>query len=216
MRFIIREQEYETLVAAGRLNYRSGVLENWRLTRAVDDYMVMRIDLDRRDAGESNSTLFHLLLEPRGRLERAKLRHLSPDGDQSADFLVEDDSLHVSRASAAGVEHDEIERPAGLDPILPGFIGLALVVRQAGDIRNQPVIIVDRARQFAPGQAIMEIEALEEERLAVTGQTLAVRPYLIDLDGTRQTIWLDKVGLPVRVEDDEGVVAVEDRYVRHR
>lgn len=215
MRFIIREQEYERLLAAGRLNYRSGALESWRLTEAVDGYMVVRVDLDWRDAGRDKSTLLHLLLDPDGRLERAKLKEFSPDDELDVDVLAEGDSLNVGRASAQGVAHDVVDRPAGFGLLLPSLVGLALFVRQAGDVQRYSAILLDPARQFEPRQVSMEINAMEEERLAVTGQALVVRPYLIGQNGTRQTIWLDRYGLPVRVDDETGLWAVEDRYVRH-
>jgi len=217
MRFIIREQEYEVLLAAGRLKYRSGALESWRLTEAVGDYRVMRVDLDWRDAGQNSSTLFHLLLDQGNQLERAKLRQIMPDGDLSVDVLVDGDSLNVSRAGAMGVAHDVVDRPAGFGLLLPGLVGMALFVGQAGKERDHSAIWLDPARQFAPRQVAVEIETtMEEESLAVTGQMLAVRPYLIGQNGDRQTLWLDKYGLPVRVEDEQGVFALEDRYVRHR
>jgi hypothetical protein len=216
MRFIIREQEYEKLLAAGRLKYRSGDLESWRLTEAVEDYKVMRIDLDRRDADASHSTLLHLLLDPDGRCERAKLRDFSAVSDMSIDVLVDHESVSVSRASSEGVIHDDFERPSGFGLLLPGQIGLALFVGDAACTLESPAIQLDSSRRFAPHQVAMKIEALAEERLAVMGQDMVVRPFLISHGDTQQTIWLDKHGLPMRVDDREGLYAKEDRYVRHR
>jgi hypothetical protein len=198
------------------LKYRSGAFESWRLTEAVDGYRVMRIDLDRRDSGKANSTLLHLLLDPHGQLERAKVREFAPDKDLSVDVLVDGGLFSVSRAVPQGVTHDLIARPAGFGLILPSLAGLALFVRHTGNERSQSAILLDPARQLASRQVIVEIDVMEEESFAVTGQTLVVRPYLISQNGTRQTIWLDKYGLPVRVEDEKGLRAVEDRYVRHR
>jgi hypothetical protein len=216
MRFIIREQEYEKLLASGRLKYRSGALESWRLTEAVDGYRVMRIDLDWRDAGKAISRLFHLLLDPDGRLERAKVREFSPDDELIVDILPDGDSFSVSRAGAQGVAHDLVARPDDFGLILPSLIGLALFVRHAKDKQESRAILLDPALQMAPRQVTVEIDVLEEERFAVTGQTVAVRPYLISQNGTLQTVWLDKYGLPVRVDDERGLRALEDRYVRHR
>lgn len=215
MRFVIREQEYERLLAAGRLRHLSGALESWRLTEAVDKYTVLRVDLDGRDTGDAGSTLFHLLLNPDGRLERAKIRVLSPQEDLSVDVLVESDSLSVSRAGADGVKHDLVDRSPGFGMMLPGLVGLALFVHHAASRREHTTIALDTARRFAPRQVSVTINAFDEERLAVTGQDLAVRPYLISRNGTRLKIWLDKYGLPVRVEDEKGLQALEDRYVRH-
>lgn len=216
MRFIIREQEYESLLAAGRLKYRSGALESWRLTGAVDGFLVMRIDLDQRDTHTASSTLFHILLDPDNRLERAKIREISAEADVSVDVLVEGRFLSVSRTLTDGVFHDEVDLGPGYGVILPSLVGMALFVGMAADESSQVAVTLDTKQHYAPRRVSVELEAMQEEHVAVTGQTLAVRPYLILRDGLRQTIWLDSYGLPVRADDDEGLQAIEDRYVRHR
>lgn len=216
MRFIIREQEYEQLVAAGRLKYRSGALESWRFTEAVDGFLVMRVDLDRRDAGAASSILIHLLLDKDGRLERAKLRDFSPEGDVSVDVLVDQDSLSVSEPDSNGIGHYDVDLQPGSGVILPGLVSMALFIRPTDRVQDRSAIVLDPDRRYAPQEQSVEISMLEEESLTVTGQTVAVRPYLIRRDGMSQTIWLDKYGLPVRADDEEGLRALEDRYVRHR
>jgi hypothetical protein len=216
MRFVIREQEYEKLVASGRLKYVSGELESWRLTEAVDGYMVMRVDLDGREAGGASSTLLHLLLDPDRRLERAKLREISANKDLSVDVLVVGEMLNINRTGVAGVAHSLVDRSPGFGLILPGLVGLALFVGRASDREEQAVVVLDQAHDFEPRKVAVTTSSLQEERLAVTGQDVVVRPYLIGLGRTRQTIWLDKDGLPVRVEDESGLRAFEERYVRHR
>ena len=133
MRFIIREQEYERLVAAGRLSYLSagvetGAVESYRLTQAVDGFNVMRIDLDRRETIGAGSTLLHLLLDPEGQPERLKLRHYSPGHSTVADVLVENESLGVSRTSKEAVVQDEMRRPPGFGLLMPTSVGLGLLV----------------------------------------------------------------------------------------
>lgn len=215
MRFIIREQEYEKLLAAGRLKYRSGAFESWRLTEAIDGYTIMRIDLDRRDTGSASTTLIHLLLDAGGRLERTKLRHYSPHSDISVDALVDRDSLSISRSAASDLSQDEFDLPRGFGLMLPGVVGMALLVRSVRAEKQLAMIVLDPAQRYAPRRASMEISAMAEETFVVTGQTVAVRPYLIRHDETNQKIWLDSYGLPVRIDDEEGLKAVKDRYVRH-
>jgi hypothetical protein len=82
MRFIIHEQPYEKVVAAGELRYEqegvtTGAVEHWRLTTAVDSYQFLRIDLDARSAPSGQSTLYHLVLNENGRPERLRFRQWS-------------------------------------------------------------------------------------------------------------------------------------------
>ena len=215
MRFIIREQEYERLLAAGRLNYRSGVLESWRLTAAVDGFRVLRIDLDRRSSAASGSTLVHMLLDSNDRLERLKLRDFSLDASATVDILAEGNLLIISRNCKGGVVRDEFTLPSGFGLLLPTGIGLALFVRSCKEESVASALSLDVEQCYAPSLTSVEINPLDEEKLTVTGQTLAVRPYLIRQDEMRRTIWLDEYGLPVRLDDHQGRQAIEDRYVRH-
>ena len=216
MRFIIREQEYEVLIAAGRLKYRSGAVESWRLTEAVDGFQVMRIDLDFRDSSAANGLLMHVLLDSGKRLERLKLRNLAADGPVGVDALASEGLLTVSRIIENGMEYEELRQPPGFGLLLPGFIGLGLVVHCLTGEGPTSVIELSTEKHYEPSQLTVEVNELDAETIAVTGQALAVRPYLIRKNGMTRTIWLDKHGLTVRIDDDEGTLAVEDRYVRHR
>ena len=128
MRFVIREQDYEQLIAAGRLRYRSGAIERWRLTEAVDGFLVMRVDYDRRETAAASSTLMHLLLNPDGRPERLKLRHFAPDNSVDVDVLIDGSVLSVSRNCNEDVTQQELNLPAGFGLLMPATIGLALLV----------------------------------------------------------------------------------------
>ncbi|HSG18384.1 MAG TPA: hypothetical protein VLE70_18970 [Anaerolineae bacterium] len=221
MRFIIREQEYERLLAAGRLRYLSagietGVFETYRLTQAVDGFTVARIDLDRRDTAAANSTLLHLLLNPGGRPERLKLRRFSPAGSVEADVLVEDESFSVRRTGLADMAQEEMKRPPGYGLLMPAAVGLAFFIHGNPGQRSAAAIGLDEQRLYAPFSTSVEIDPLDEEEMTVTGQLVPVRPYLIRQRGTICKIWLDDYGLPVRLDDEDGTHAVEDRYVRQR
>ena len=219
MRFIIREQDYEKLVAAGQLPYLSagvetGAVESYRLTQAVEGFSVMRIDLDRRGTTEASSTLFHLLLDPGGRPERLKLRCFSRTGSLEADVLVEDESFSVSRTSGEDVFQNEMQRPRGYGLLLPTAVGLGLFVHGNPAGRSAGAIMLDETRRYAPVRTSVEIDPQDEEVMTVTGQIVVVRSYLIRQNGAKCKIWLDDHGLPVRLDDEDGSLAVERRYVR--
>lgn len=221
MRFIIREQEYEKLIAAGRLTYRAagkatGALERWRLTQAIDGFWVMRVDLDRRETTAASSTLFHLLLDPHRRPERLKVRHFSGAADDDVDVLIEDGILSVRRTYDGQSAEEEMSLPAGFGLLMPAIIGLALFVDGNQDQRSVEAIALDEGRNFMPTLRSYELTPLPEEELTVTGQRIAVRPYLIRGSGMDVKLWLDDHGLPVRLDDSDDSRAIEDRYVRHR
>jgi hypothetical protein len=227
MRFIIREQDYEQLVAAGRLRYRSGAHEHWRLTEAIDGFRVLRVDLDRRETTAASTTLMHLLLDPNGRPERLKLRHFAPanshhessdesaDGSVDVDVLVDGSTLTVSRSRKDKVTQDEYILPPGFGLLMPSTVGLALFVWGSRGQGRAQAIELDQRRCYAPANTMLELDAMDKETLTVTGQLVAVRPYLIRRDGVNSTTWLDEIGLPMRLEAENGRQAIEDRYVRH-
>ena len=76
--------------------------------------------------------------------------------------------------------------------------------------------MLDETRQYAPLSTSVEIDPQDEEEMTVTGQLVAVRSYLIRHNGAKCKIWLDDHGLPVRLDDKDGSLAVERRYVRQR
>lgn len=221
MRFIIREQEYERLIAAGRLIYRAsgketGTVERWRLTQAIDGFWVMRVDLDQRETTVASSTLFHLLLDPRRRPERLKLRHFSQDVDDEVDVLIENGSLTVRRTYDGQSAEDEMSLPPGFGLLMPAVVGLALFVDGSQGQRSVEAIALDESNNFVPCLKSLDLMSLPEEELTVTGQRIAVRPYLIRGSGIDVKLWIDDRGLPVRLNDSDGRQVIEDRYVRHR
>ena len=109
-----------------------------------------------------------------------------------------------------------MRRPAGYGLLLPAAVGLGLFVHGNPNQRAADAIGLDETRRYAPFSTFVEIDPLDEEEMTVTGQVVAVRPYLIRRNGTTCKIWLDAHGLPVRLDDEDGERAVEDRYVRQR
>jgi len=216
MRFIIREQDYERLVAAGRLAYRSGVTESYQLTEAVEGFLVLRVDLDWRGSGTDQSLLIHMLLDANRQLTRAKLRALSQDYSTKLDVLATDGLFSVNHEGKHGAEYEELERPPGFGLLTPGFVGLGLVLDRSQVSAAVTMVTLDGNEDLVTSSATIEIDELNEELLAVMGQELAVRRYLIRLGHVTYTIWLDNYGLPVRVGDEHGTMAAENRYMRHR
>lgn len=93
MRHLLKTQPYEKPIAAGSFRYEqdgvpNGIIEQWRLSHALDGYRFFRIDVDaRRLSPAGYSTLYNILIGPDNRPETVKFRHFSNGPATAADSL---------------------------------------------------------------------------------------------------------------------------------
>jgi hypothetical protein len=221
MRFIIREQAYETLRAAGKLRYvrdgqAIGLEEQWRVTAAAEGYHFLRVDMDGRRAAANSSCLYHLTLGPEGRPERLKLRFFGPGQEVSADYLLDEQSVTVVREVNGQHFEQLVEAPDGYVFWFQSALGLSLMARAGayGGIQLPVTIAPDEAAGFALQSAPAELQWFLKEKMVVTQQHVEVRPCLIRWLGQQRRIWLDDSGWPVRLEIANGLEASETQYVR--
>lgn len=219
MRFIIREQDYEKLQAAGKLRYSrdgqpTGLEEQWRVTAAAEGYYFLRVDVDGRRASSGVSCLYHLTLGPEGRPERLKLRCFGPSSDLSADYLLDKQIITAIREVNGRHFEQVLEAPDGYVFWFQSALGLSLLARAADGANLEHVISPDEAADFALLGASAELQWYSEETMVVTHQSVEVRPCLIRWLGQKRKVWLDGHGWPVRLQIDESLEAVETQYVR--
>jgi len=219
MRFIIREMDYEIPLASGKLLYEmrgrpTGVIEEWRLTAAVDGYRFLRVDLDAREAASRESTLYHLTLNSAGRSERLKFRYYGPDTQVIGDVMLDKDSVTLTRKVRGHRFEDETNLSSGYGFWFPSALGLSLLAGIHHDGDYLQAATVNKDEEFALTSYQVQLKASNEESLATTGQTVAVWPCLIRWPGFDQTIWLDSYSLPVKLDRGDGTSALESRYVR--
>lgn len=219
MRFIIREQDYEELVASGRFRYErngrpTGAFESWRLTKATAGYCFLRADLDGQEAESKESVLFHLVLAPDGTPERLKYLMFGPKGEVRGDVQLDETSVSNGRL-VRGERHDEtVELPTGYAFWFPSTIGLALLARSGKVNTVLDAISPNRNRSFLLGQNKVTIEFASEESLVVTNHEILVRRCSIHWDNEIRDLWLDEHQWPLKMRRGDSLTAIETQYIR--
>ena len=220
MRFIIREQEFEKIVASGLLRYEqdgrpTGAVEQWRLTEAAGGYRFLRVDLDAREAS-GDSYLYHLVLGPDGRPERLKFRFFAPQEMIVGDVLVEKTGMIVMR----DVNRQHFEEEVTMDRQsrfwFPSVMGLSLLAHDNRTAETVPAVLLDKAADFAPRLVDVRLSPGEKETLAVAQQEVGVRPLSIRWQDQERTLWLDDNNRPVKMVRGDGLTAIETRYIQYR
>lgn len=219
MRFIIREQEYEKLVASGKFHYEmqgktTGVTESWRLTRLPKGYHLLRVDLDARKTPDDNSTLYHLALSPGWRPERLKFRHFAGSAEIVGDLQFDGEVASLYRKINDHRLEDEEKMPGDYRFWFPSVIGFALLLGAPVNTSNR-TLSLNRKKDFGLVQRQVEIERKGREVVAVTGRNVAVQRYSIDWDTESIRLWLDGHDLPVLLEQSDGFRAIESQYIRY-
>jgi len=220
MRFLIREQEYETPLAAGLFQYNrdgqpTGAYESWRLTEVADGYRFLRVDMDTRETNNDESTLYHLLLDPNGRPERLKLRVLAIDKQLQADIIFEKSSIMVSGQADGRRFDDELHlgRPFGF--YFPTALGFASFLRYALDQETITAVTFDLRQTSLLNQQTVKILSQKEEVLEVVRQEIVTHPYLIRWADQENKLWLDDYRWPLRIDFGNDRVAKETQYIRY-
>jgi hypothetical protein len=219
MRFIIREQEYEKLVAAGKFRYEllgktTGVTESWRLTRLSRDYQLLRVDLDARKTAEGSSTLYHLALDSGWRPERLKFRHFAGTAEIAGDVLFDEDLVSLYRNLNDRRLEDEQKTPSHYRFWFPSVIGYTLLFGEPVTTSSQ-TLTLDQKEDFGLIWRRTEIERNEREVVAVTGRSVPAQRYSISWDSKMVGLWLDDHGFPVMLEQSDGFRATESQYIRY-
>lgn len=225
MRFIIKEQPYEQLLAAGELRYErngraTGSVEQWRLTEAVDGYTFLRVDLDARAGESGNSWLYHATLNPAGRCEMLKYRFWGQGPVVEGNLVLEDDAAVNGRS----VDHIRYEDVLALAPgyafWFPSSVGLGLLAGRSG---AHPAVTLDATvapdapqSAFSLHATAVTVQPGAPATLAVMGSATAVRPLIIRWAGHTRTLWLDDHDWPLQMQRDDGLTAVETRLRRVR
>ena len=219
MRFIIREQDYEELVASGRFRYErngrpTGAFESWRLTKASAGYCFLRVDLDGQEAESKESVLFHLVLAADGTPERLKYLMFGPKGELRGDVQLDQTSVSNGRV-VQGERYDEtVELPSRYAFWFPSTIGVSLLARYSKVNSVLDAISLDRNRSFLLGQNKVSIEFGTEQSLVMTNHEISVRPCSILWDGEIRDLWLDEYQWPLKLRRGDGLTAIETQYIR--
>lgn len=221
MRFIIHEQPYETLLAAGLLRYEqdgktTGAVEHWRLTSAVSGYRFLRVDLDAREAESGDSYLYHLVMTENGRPERLQYRFYGRPLEVNGTVLFEEEAVtavrNVRRLEIGDWRleriEDEVTVPAGYGFWFPSSVGLGLLP------------FTFHASRFTPAVSLRSVPSTQFPvfSLFVTEVKLEVSTpgqWHIQWEDQERTLWLNEQGDVLKMQRGDGLTAVETRYIRY-
>ncbi len=211
MRFLINEKSYEYPVAAGLLRYAqdgvaTGTLEHWRMTRTVQNDLIVRVDLDARGNGGS-SYLYHWIEDKNGVLQRLIYRCFGDDLRTSGSILFEDEHIINSRV----VGDKQIEDVVSAENLLfPTTTGLALLARA---FSGGTVALLD---MYGDGMKLIGVEmeaARDDGREIVVGQkTVSAETHTLSWQDHKRTIQ-HQAGLPLTVSRHDGLTATAAQFI---
>ena len=222
MRFIIHEQPYEKVIAAGELRYErdgvaTGAVEKWRLTTAVPPHQFLRIDLDARAAPSGLSTLYHLVLGKDGRPERLRFRQWGGERKIAGNLLFEDGIITASQTVNGESFNEEMAVTADMGFWLPSSIGLSLLAWRAVDTAVS-LRSVDSKQYlvFSLFKTGIKLDWGKEEEILAMGKRKQSRPLLIQWADQHYTLWLDEQNGVVQMKGGGGLTAVATRLIHYK
>jgi len=224
MRFLIREQPYESLLSSGRFRYEedgrpTGAVEHWRLTSESSGYRILRVDLDARAATSGDSFLYHLLLNRIGMPERLNFRFYGGDGHTvTGTVLVEPATITVSREVDGERFDDDLDVRTLAVPWVfwfPSSIGLGLLAEVARANRSVSGVTLNPERAFALEQSSVAFEWEYDELLTVMNNQVRTLPVTIKWRHQQRRVWIDGDDHPLKMQRDR-LLAIETRYVNNR
>jgi hypothetical protein len=217
MRFLIREQTTERLVAGGLFRYwrdgqPMGLTEQWRLTAAADGYSFLRLDLDPHSTAEGQSVLYQATIGPDGRVARLAFRAWRPGWQLAGSALWTGDGAILTRQINGQRREDEVSLADNPTFWLPTAAGLSLLASLSAG-RPNAALTLEPERDFAWSTADINLEPAEPEPVMVMGRPVMTRPLISRQPNQQLALWLDEHNWPVQARMGN-LLAVESRYVR--
>lgn len=220
MRFIIREQDYEKLIASGRFRCEmqdraTGAYESWRQTSVVGGYGFIRVDLDRRETSKTVTTLYHLAISPSSRPDRLKFRHFEQMREIVGDVQIQEGYVTLSRQLNGRRYDEELRLEPDFRFWFPSTIGFSMLCNQ--DIREGSLttITLDPEQDFKLVDRNVTIEWQEKERLTVADRSTVVQRCLIITNKQTHVVWLDEHRWPIILQYADGRRAIETQPIRY-
>jgi len=227
MRFIVKEQRYEKQIASGRFRYEregqpTGAVEDWRLTRAMAGYEVLRVDLDARAAASGHSYLYHLVRQENGRPERLAYRFWGDGLQVEGTLLFDETSITGTRAVNGVTTEEDLDIAPGTGFWFPSAVGLGLAANLQGvsditavTLNNQ----IGGPDTLALQQVTMNVTMTitDTVEIEIAGQMVDAVPYKISWDGNVRFVTRDLNFWPLQIErpEEDGSIltAVETRNI---
>jgi hypothetical protein len=219
MRFIIREQDSESLLAAGLFSYHqngqyTGVTEEWRLTDVLNRYQILRTDIDARESKSEKSTLFHMVINRQNQPERLKIRFFSPASQGWADLIMAGTIVTLTQK----IGHQRWEDEAPYDD-KSGFLfssaaWLGYWIGHQGLKLASRILHLSQKDKFELVEHPLAVQRQEGNPVIIGGQSIPAELFTVTLSDKKQNVWIDKFGLAVKAVIGDDLTAVETRYIR--
>lgn len=183
MRFIIKEQPYEQVIAAGQYRYErdgrpTGAVEHWRRTAVTDSYQFLRVDLDARAAPSGHTYLYHAVVNPDGAIERLKYRFWGGGLNIVGDVVLTETAVTATRTLNGEDSEQVLDLPKGYRFWFPSVAGLHF----AGWRGNEPKTAVTLNGQIG-GPDTLAVQVVDFEYFMLITDFMEmtaagkVRPY---------------------------------------
>ena len=220
MRLIVKEQPYEKPIASGQFRYEregqaTGTVETWRLSQATAEYEMLRVDLDARSASSGHSYLYHLVRQTNGRPERFAYRFWGDGLDIEGTLLFSETEVTGTRTVNGRTFNEDLDIEAGTGFWFPAAVGLGLAVKLGSGLALTLNNLVGEVEWLALRQIEMQLKVKEAGtvQVLVAGQEIIATTWQIQWQNQSRLLQVDEHGWPLKMERDDGLTAVETRYI---
>lgn len=218
MRFIIREQDSERLLAAGLFfthynGQNSSVTEEWRITDVLNRYRILRIDIDARESKSEESTLFHMVINRDNRPERLKIRYFSPASQGWADLIMGDKFITLTQEIGHQRWEDEAPYDGKSGFLFPSAAWLGYWIGHQGSKWASRILHLSQKDKFELIERPLTVLRQESKPVIIGGQSIPAELFTVTLSDAKQNVWIDKFGLTLKAVIGS-LTAVETRYIR--
>lgn len=220
MRFIVKEQSYEKVIASGQFRYEkdgqpTGALETWRLSTAVETYELLRVDLDAREAASGHSYLYHLVRQVNGRPERLSYRFWGDGLNVEGTLLFSETNVTGTRQVNGRTYEEDLDTTPETGFWFPSAIGLGLAVQVGSGtaVTLNNAVGAEQTLALQPiEQTVTQLDTAVTE-ITIAGKAVKVSSWQVNWHNHTRMVTTDENGWPLHMKRDDGLTAVETRNI---
>lgn len=224
MRFIVREQGYETPIMAGKYRYEkagqpTGAIETWRLTQATPGYQVLRVDLDGR-LSSGHTSLFHLVQQENGQPERLNYRFWNDDFTIEGTLIFSDSDISGRRTVNGQTIEENIATNAETPFWFPSTVGLGKLVQQINGDQLITTATLDSQPATTTTLQLRSVALKSESGTATAvsfgNQTRTAVAWQLSWNGGWRKVTIDQqTNWPLSMKRDDGLTAVATQLIQY-
>jgi hypothetical protein len=228
MRFIVKEQRYEKQIGSGLFRYEldgvpTGAVEHWRLTQAMDEHEVLRVDLDAREAASGDSYLYHLVRQVDGTPIRLAYRFWGAGLQIEGTLLFSETNITGTRAVNGRTLEEDLDIEPGTLFWFPSAVGLGLLLKGKDGLGITAVTLnssVGDENSLALQPVTVDVYPMitDTVEVEVARKMITAVPIMIHWNSQKRIITRDLNFWPVALERPnfsagKTLLAIETRYI---